>query len=527
MIHSRAHRLSHYYAIVDGYAKIVRFKPNSAQRHYYNRQHFCNHILKSRKLGFSTFNMMDALDAMLFISGTQVGVIDNTLPDAKKKLKMIRIAYENLDNPNIHPPEQVQIGKMLKKTIPMRYNTTEIYFGNGSEAYCGTSLRGSTPTRLYISELGKTAIFAPGKAEEIRTGALNSLVPGNLITIESTHEGGKSGMHYELAQTAIGNDPDHLSPLDFKFHFYPWWIDDRYELHDDKPLRPIIQDYFTRLEPQLPSFCNLHGFPHIPLTHAKKRFYDDKEKNQRHGMLKEFPSLPGECFEAPSEGAIYSTYLYDLRASGRLKNFHHNPNRPIFTSWDLGMSDATVIWALQLDGRDILWLNWFEDAGQGIGHYANVIRQWEALYGTRFTTHFLPHDAAQRDRFSAKTYVQNLAEAGIHNVTIVPRTTDVWHGINAVRELLPNSYFHAERTNTPRLDGTKELPSGFACLEGYHKRVSRDGITIQDIPVHDQFSHSADAARTFGDAHRLGLVDRLANPTPVSPTRIIKPRIIR
>ena len=98
-------------------------------------------------------------------------------------------------------------------------------------------MRGDTPTRLYISELGKTSIFAPSKAEEIRSGALNSITPGNLVTIESTHESGKLGLHYELLAEAIANDPAKLSPIDFRFHFYPWFFDPVYQIHDGEPLR--------------------------------------------------------------------------------------------------------------------------------------------------------------------------------------------------------------------------------------------------------------------------------------------------
>lgn len=523
---SRAWRISNLYAIKDAYSQTVKFRPNSAQRHYYNRQHTCNHILKARKLGFSTFNMIDACDAMIFSPGTEVGIIDNTLPDAKKKLSMIRFAIEHLDDAKIHGPEQARIGAQIKRSLNMRASATEIHLANGSSAYCGTSLRGSTPTRLYISELGKTSIKAPIKATEIRDGALNAVVPGNLISIESTHEGGKFGLHYELLQIAIANDPSTIDPVSFKFHFYPWWLDERYTLPGDAPLRPAIIEYFTRIEPQRKAFCERHDFPYKPLTHGQKLWYDGKEKVQKHAIFKEFPSLPGEAFEAPGEGAIYGSYFYDLRAANRITDFAINPNRPIFTFWDIGMSDATSIWAIQPDGRDWLWFDWIEDNGHGIGHYANILRGWEAKYNMRFHTHFLPHDAAIRDRFSAKTYVQNLADMGINNVTIVPRTTDIWHGINSVREILPNSYFHKTNCDTERRVDGKDLPSGVACLEGYHKRVSNDGITIQDVPVHDVFSHSADAARTFGDAHRLGMIDANLRPLTQKPT-IIRPTIRR
>ena len=523
-IHSRAWRLQNLYAIKDN-ADIVAFKPNAAQRHYYARQHYCNHILKARKLGFSTWNMIDALDAMLFIPGTTIGVIDYSLPDAKKKLNMIRIAYENLSNARIHGPEIAALGAALQRKTSMNFAATEIKLSNKSTAYAGTSLRGDTPTRLYISELGKTSIFAPSKAEEIRSGALNSITPGNLITIESTHEGGKLGLHYELLRTAMDNDPANLSKVDFAFHFYPWWLDTRYVIEDSLPLRPKIVEYFAKIEPQLPEFCTRQGFEYIPLTHAQKRWYDGKENQQKHAMLKEFPTLPGEAFQAASDTAIYGTQMMDVRAENRLLDFQPTASRPLYTFWDLGVSDFTAIWLIQLDGPRVLWLNWYENGGQSGGHYADVMRLWESHYQRPIAKHFLPHDAAIRDKFSAKTYVHSLQEAGLQNIAIVPRTPDRWHGINQVRDLLPNSYFHKTHTDTARHKNGKDYPSGFACLEGYSRQVSRDGLLVMENPTHDHFSHTADAARTFGEAYRLGMIDPAS--TPENNIKIIRPKIIR
>jgi hypothetical protein len=36
---------------------------------------------------------------------------------------------------------------------------------------------------------------------------------------------------------------------------------------------------------------------------------------------------------------------------------------PIFTSWDLGMTDYTSIWLVQPHGTELLWLDWREAGG--------------------------------------------------------------------------------------------------------------------------------------------------------------------
>ena len=52
---SRAWRLKNLYTIRDADGVLVPFAPNDAQRAFYNHMWFCNHVLKARKLGFSTF----------------------------------------------------------------------------------------------------------------------------------------------------------------------------------------------------------------------------------------------------------------------------------------------------------------------------------------------------------------------------------------------------------------------------------------------------------------------------------------
>ena len=52
--------------------------------------------------------------------------------------------------------------------------------------------------------------------------------------------------------------------------------------------------------------------------------------------------------------------------------------------------------------------------------------------------HILPHDAARRDAHGI-SYVENMSRLGLANVRVVPRTTDVWRGINT-----PVSYTHLD-----------------------------------------------------------------------------------
>lgn len=529
---SPAWRLKNLYTIRNADGVLEKFRPNDAQRQFYNRRWFCNHILKARKLGFSTFICLMYLDDLLFTStGLSAGIIDYTMDDAEMKLAIMGLSFENMDNGDLHP-DTWRIGAVIKKSVPLVSEAAKkLVWGNGSMAKCGTSLRGSTPQRLEISELGKTAIWAPKKAVEIVNGAFNAMTPGNIRNIESTHEGARAGVHFRLLNACMKLDPDNLTKIQSRFHFFPWYQDPRYCLPvGNHRLRPEIVKYFDRMLAD-------HG---LRFTPEQMLWYDHKQLEQGHGMKKEFPTTPGEAFEAIAEGAIYGTQMADLRAKGRIIDFGLEARLPMFTFWDIGLSDYTAVWLIQPVDRSFLVLDWFEAEGRPGSSMPDQMLLWERKWNKPIAAHFLPHDAETRDRGSGKSYVTELREGGLVNIRVVPRTPDVWLGIGYVRDVLPHCYFQKTFCDTTRnADGTphepddsqEDFPSGVACLEGYSKDVgAAAGMRLREMPKHDLFSHSADAFRTFAEANRRGLIAVASDARPEKPRAVggvAKPRTRR
>jgi hypothetical protein len=496
---SRAWRLCNLYSIIDADGKLRAFEPNWAQKEFYNNLWFCNHVLKARKLGFSTFIELLNLDDLLIEGNLTAGIVDKGMDDAIKKLKMVKCGYENLDNGDIHP-DTWKIGRQIKKAKRIvRDAVEELEFSNKSIFYCGVSLRGGTTNRLHVSELGATAIKAPKKAQEIVNGAFNAFTPGNRADIESTHEGGRLGIHYNLLRKCMAHDNAKLTEMDFRFHFFPWWRDPRYSLAQGFELRPEIKDYFERMTRETG----------VSFTHGQMLWYDRKELVQGHGMKKEFPTTAGEAFEAIADGAIYGRQMADLRAAGRIaQTFGLEANLPIYTFWDIGLSDYTAVWLVQPVGRWFLVLDWFEAEGCPGSAMPDVMQRWERKWAKPIAGHYLPHDAETRDRGSGKSYVTELKTGGLVNIRVVPRTPDVWLGIGYVRDVLPHCWFHRDNCDQPRRHAGEEFASGVACLEGYSKDVSpATGTRLREMPKHDLFSHSSDAFRTFGEAHARGMIN--------------------
>lgn len=492
---SQAWRLSNLYWVEDENGKKIKFKPRWEQTELHNNFHCLNIVLKCRQPGISTYCAIRALDFSLFCQHKTSGIIDKTDDDAKRKLDKIRFAYEHLDDPD--DPETAMIGGMIKAAIPLiTDNVKELEFFNGSKIWAGTSMRGGTLQFLWITELGHTSFYTPEAAEEIRKGALNTVSKGNIVIIESTHEGGKFGVFYSMVLLAMGaREP--LSEMDWKFHFFPWWRCRNYRLQVDKwfNLTPDDVTYFKNLEDR-----------GIKLTDGQKYWYVKKRASiGDNAMMKEFPSVEEECFEAIISGAIYGKSITMLRANKRIVDFEHDRTSPLYTFWDLGFSDFMALWLLQFVGRDILALAYRCNCREMPPYYAAIVRGWEQKYQLPVMMNYLPHDAAKKE-LSGKSMVDYLADAGIANTQVVVRTPDVWHGVNRLRSLLPRFYIH--KTNCGQVwqhDG-QTMPSGIGCLEGYHTREDATTGLIKETPVHDSNSHGADALRTMAEAEMAGLI---------------------
>tara|TARA_R110000796_G_scaffold252537_2_gene387456 strand:+ start:2429 stop:4108 length:1680 start_codon:yes stop_codon:yes gene_type:complete len=534
-LQDRYWRLNNLYWIIDGYGQKVRFKFNWAQELLFKDLHYLNEVLKVRQLGISTFMAIFMLDRCLFLETHGCGIVDKTEADVKKKIAKIKFAWENLDYDDGTPEgaELAAIGHQIKTALgipkkngqidPVKSNDLEMTFSNNSTVWGGISLRGGTTQCLHISELGAVAFKEPKKAREILSGALNTVIPGppgQIIVSESTHEGGKFGAHYDICELAMENiGRDELAPMQWKFHFYAWMQERKYRADPSMvTLKPRDHRYHEKIK-------NAHG---ITFTPEQAAWHSMKWDEQKEGMFKEYPTVPSEAFDALIKGSIYGETISALRSEGKILDFIPNPTAPVVTAWDIGNSDYNSIWFIQQVGMEFHWINWHESQGEQAGDHAAAIRKWEAEYGP-VAVHLLPHDANTRGTAgSHKTSADYLADAGIKNVVVVPRTPDIWIAINALRDMLPRCVFHKTNCGTERIHNGKKFPSGLACLEGYHTSTNDAGATIKEMPVHDAFSHSADAARTFAQAVEAGLVQAYFGGTGGggnAPMRKRKPRV--
>ena len=482
----REWRLNNLYWIEDKFGGVIKFKPNAAQTKLLHEMHYLNIILKGRQMGFSTFILILALDCVLFNSTFAAGLIADTLDNAKNLLKRIRFAYDRL-------PDEIKALKPIKTS-----NATMMELANGSSVEVGVSLRSTTKNFLHISEYGKICAKNPEKAKEVKSGALNTLAPGQLGFIESTAEG-RGGDFFDKTQTAMkiadaGNEP---GTMDYKFHFFPWFEDKTYTLDEDYPLTAENEKYFK-------SLFDEHG---IELTDGQKSWYASKHKEQGDDMWKEYPSTAEEAFLGAKDGAYFAKQIRALRKRGKIGKFEFESRTPVNTFWDLGVHDSTSIWLHQLIAGKHRFVGFYENSGEGIAHYLDWLDKWAVMHGARFGQHFGPHDVEHRKQGVIAESIKDIAKPLGYKFEVVTRTPDKVNSIQNVRTRLPECEFDETACD-----------EGLMHLESYSREWDEKHAVWKPRPRHDEHSHCADAFMTFADGFKIPKPKHTGPLTPAQGT---------
>lgn len=194
-----------------------------------------------------------------------------------------------------------------------------------------------------------------------------------------------------------------------------------------------------------------------------------------------------ECsFEAAVKGAIFSKELEQARAAGRVTNVPYDPILPVDTDWDLGVGDSTAIWFSQsLRGGEVRVIDFYEASGEGLPHYAQVLRDKGYLYGQ----HWAPHDIQVKELGSGRSRLETAASLGI-KFQIAPNI-GIEDGIHAARMLFPRCWFDAVKTKP-----------GMEALQHYRRDYNTRINEFKAEPVHDWASHAADAFRYLAVRHQ-------------------------
>ena len=178
-------------------------------------------------------------------------------------------------------------------------------------------------------------------------------------------------------------------------------------------------------------------------------------------------------------GAIFAKEMQNAEKDGRITRVPYDATKPVHAVFDLGWSDNTAIWFLQFVGMETRLIRYIEDSQKTISYYLATMQ----TYGYVYDTIWLPHDAENKTLAAAGRSIDDIVRASGYKTQIMPRVP-ILDSINAARTIFPTCYFDREHT-----------ADGLACLRHYRYEVDPDTGQFSRNPLHDHYSHGADAFR--------------------------------
>ena len=201
-------------------------------------------------------------------------------------------------------------------------------------------------------------------------------------------------------------------------------------------------------------------------VHAKATMPADEYQNIWEGLCR-----------SAVEGAIYATEVQQAIRDERVRAVPYDPRLKVHTVWDLGWADSMTIILVQKGVAEIRVIGYIEENQKTLDWYCAELNKLNMNWGKDY----IPHDGFSKDFKTGQSTAEILKKLKRKPVRIPSMSVEA--GIKALRMLFPRLYF--DKTRTERL---------LECLKRYRRGVPAT-TGEPGSPVHDEYSHGADAAR--------------------------------
>lgn len=187
----------------------------------------------------------------------------------------------------------------------------------------------------------------------------------------------------------------------------------------------------------------------------------------------------GRCRKTVS-GAIYAREVESAILEGRIRAVPADPMHLVHCIWDLGWNDAMTIIMVQRIASELRIVDYIEESHRTLDWYVAELKKLPYQYGHDW----LPHDGEHKDFKTGKS-AKEILEALGRKVEITPNVS-IEEGIRTARMTFSRTYF--DKVKTERLQ---------TCLKRYRRHIN-ERTREPGSPIHDEFSHGADAFRYLG-----------------------------
>lgn len=202
---------------------------------------------------------------------------------------------------------------------------------------------------------------------------------------------------------------------------------------------------------------------------------------RRQGKSEEFIQQEFYCsFTSAVEGAVYARQIKECELTNHICEVPHQKHLPVYTAWDLGFRDSTVIIFYQLDPKsdDVFIIDLYFNSQQSIVHYCNVVKSKPY----RYQTHYAPWDVVSRTLHSENSVMDIARNNGVFFQRLLK--SEVNTGIEAVRAAFPRFWFDGAKCEK-LIDAIKAYT--YVYDEAQHQFGAE--------PLHDWASHFCDCLR--------------------------------
>lgn len=209
--------------------------------------------------------------------------------------------------------------------------------------------------------------------------------------------------------------------------------------------------------------------PWFPRTLEEERLHS-KATNPDYDNIWE-----GNC-KAAKDGAIYANEIREAQENGRVTNVPYDPTLKVHVVMDLGWNDSMTIILVQRGVSEARIIGYIEDDHRTLDSYSSQLKSLPYNFGQMY----LPHDGQSKD-FKHGTSAEEIMRRNGWDVRIVPKS-DIEHGIRIARMNFHRVYFD------------KSVTRLLECLKNYRRTIN-SATNEPGAPLHDEYSHGADAFR--------------------------------
>lgn len=182
------------------------------------------------------------------------------------------------------------------------------------------------------------------------------------------------------------------------------------------------------------------------------------------------------------DGAVFAKEMQMAELENRITKVPYDESKPVHAIFDLGWSDHTAVWFLQFIGMETRLIRYIEGNQTTMSAWLAKLQTFGYVYDTLW----LPHDAQSKNIASNGRSIEDIVRSAGFKTRVLPRVP-VLDSINAARTIFRNCYFDRENCH-----------QGLQCLRHYRYEVDPETKMFSKNPLHDIYSHGADAFRYIG-----------------------------